>query len=329
MILDVTDASHVAAARRVAANLARADGADEDTSGRVALVASEMATNLLKHGSGGKLIVDRFMDSLGAGVELIALDQGEGIANIDQAMADGYSTAGTAGGGLGAIKRQSDDFAMFSRPKQGTALLARIIVKKPSATPRHAPVTLGIVQSPYPGEDICGDGWSFNAVSGPTLLAVDGTGHGPLAADAAAIAVRIFTENATESCSRIMELMHRAMMPTRGGAVAIARFDPATKLVRFVGVGNISAALITSQGVKRMVSNNGIVGAAQARVREFTYDYAGPSVVLLHSDGLSAKWDLNDYPGLAYNHPSLIASVLFRDFWRSRDDGLIVTLKAA
>lgn len=330
MIFEVTDSSQIAATRRAATDLARAEGADEETAGRVAIVASEMASNLLKHAPGGKMIVDLFADSAGNGVELIALDSGDGIANIEQAMTDGYSTAGTAGSGLGAIKRQSDEFAMFSRPQQGTALLSRIVVKKPGSPHIEAAnVTLGIAQAPYPGEHICGDGWAFSAAAGPTLLAVDGTGHGHLAAEAAKLAVQIFRENASESLPRLLEVIHRALVPTRGGAVGIARFDPRARLVRFVGTGNISAALITNQGVKRMVSNNGIAGVGPARVREFTYDYAGPAVIILHSDGLSAKWDMNDYPGLAYNHPGLIAGVLFRDFWRARDDGLIVTLKAA
>lgn len=330
MIIDVSDSSQVAAARRAAANLARDEGADEETAGRVAIVASEMATNLLKHAAGGNMIVDLYRDTTGTGVELIALDRGKGIGDIDQAMSDGYSTSGTAGGGLGAIKRQSDDFAVFSRPNQGTAILARVLVTRAKPlSGSQRPLTLGIAQSPYPGEHVSGDAWGFCASTGPTLLVVDGTGHGPLASAAAETAVRIFDENAAESCPRLMEMIHRALIPTRGGAVAIARFDSAAGVVRFVGIGNICAALVSNAGTKRMISNNGIVGGPTPRIREFTYDYKGPATVILHSDGLSAKWDLNEYPGLAYTHPGLIAGVLFRDFWRARDDGLVVALKAA
>jgi anti-sigma regulatory factor (Ser/Thr protein kinase) len=310
--------------------LARGEGADEETAGRVAIVASEMTTNLLKHAGGGNMIVDLYRDTTGTGVEMVALDRGKGIGDIDRAMSDGYSTSGTSGGGLGAIKRQSDDFAVFSRPNQGTAVLARVLISPAKPLPgRQCSITLGIAQSPYPGEHVSGDSWAFCASTGPTVLVVDGTGHGPLASAAAATAVQIFNENAAESCPRLMEMIHRALVPTRGGAVAIARFDPTAAVVRFVGIGNICAALVSGDGTKRMISNNGIVGGAAPRIREFTYDYNGPATVILHSDGLSAKWDLNAYPGLAYAHPGLIAGVLFRDFWRARDDGLVVALKAA
>lgn len=330
MIVDVMDQSQVAAARRAAVDLARGQGADAETAGKVAIIASEMASNLLKHAPGGQISAGTYADSTGSGVELIALDKGKGIADAARAMTDGYSTAGTQGSGLGAIQRQADDFAMFTRANQGTAILARIKLKPFQADPIYpGAVIIGAVHAPFPGEHVSGDGWSFATAQGPTLLVIDGTGHGPLAADAAATAIGIFRENAGESCTRLMEMIHRALMPTRGGAVAIARFDAAAKAVRYVGVGNISGALITGQGVKRMVSNNGIAGGINPRIREFTYEYAGPAVAVLHSDGLSAKWDMNDYPGLAYSHPSLIAGVLFRDFWRARDDGLVVALKAA
>jgi hypothetical protein len=99
--------------------------------------------------------------------------------------------------------------------------------------------------------------------------------------------------------------------------------------VRFVGVGNITGALLSNGELRRMVSHNGTVGHIAPRIREFTYPFAGDAVVILHSDGLSAKWNLADYPGLATSHPSLIAGILFRDYRRDRDDASIVVLRAS
>ena len=97
--------------------------------------------------------------------------------------------------------------------------------------------------------------------------------------------------------------------------------------MRFVGVGNISGAVVSEGTTKRMVSNNGIVGHAAPRMREFTYPYSGDPLIVLHSDGLTAKWDFDSYPGLAVSHPSLVAGILFRDHRRSRDDAAVVALR--
>jgi hypothetical protein len=125
----------------------------------------------------------------------------------------------------------------------------------------------------------------------------------------------------------LVERIHRALAPTRGAALAVARIDAEAHVVRFVGVGNISGALVNNGDARRMVSHNGTAGHIAPRIREFTYPFADDPVVILHSDGLSAKWDLSDYPGLATSHPSLSAGVLFRDHRRERDDATIAVMR--
>ncbi len=125
-----------------------------------------------------------------------------------------------------------------------------------------------------------------------------------------------------------MELVHRALAPTCGGAVAVARVDRAAKLVRFVGVGNITGVIVMGADIKRMVSHNGTAGHVAPRIREFTYPYIGTPTVILHSDGLTTKWDLAAYPGLVATHPSLVAGVLYRDHARGRDDVSVVAMQA-
>jgi len=324
MIASIADPSQVSAARRAAADFARASGFDEMATGRIALVATEMATNLLKHAAAGEIVIDNFADRDGTGLELLSLDKGPGIADLGRALADGFSTAGSPGNGLGAVRRQCDQFAIWSRPGLGTAAVARFQRQGPSGS-----VALGAVVQPCPGEAVCGDGWAFGTpAAGPTLLMVDGSGHGPLAATAANAAAKVFEGNLSGDCSRLMEDIHRALAPTRGAAAAIARIDMAQRLVRFVGVGNIAAALVSQGFVRRMVSHNGTAGHIAPRIREFTYPWSGSATIILHSDGLSAKWDLDAYPGLAASHPSLIAGVLFRDHRRGRDDASIVVMRA-
>ena len=122
--------------------------------------------------------------------------------------------------------------------------------------------------------------------------------------------------------------MHRALMPTRGAAVAVARIDAGARTVRYVGVGNISGVLVSDGGTRHMVSHNGTAGHVAPRIREFTYEFSGDPLVILHSDGLTPRWDLGAYPGLATQHPSLIAGVLLRDYRRGRDDASVVAMRA-
>jgi anti-sigma regulatory factor (Ser/Thr protein kinase) len=331
MILRVADSSEVSVARRATGDLARELGLDETRSGRAALVVTEMATNLLKHAGGGQIVLDRLVDHAG-GLELLSLDKGDGIADLPRALEDGVSSVGSAGTGLGAIRRQADRFAAFSRPGLGTAVMARLYRKSPPTTPDA--VTIGAVVAPYPGEKQCGDGWAYaNSTKGPSLLSVDGSGHGRLAELAARTAIDAFHNNREADGPRLVESIHRALAPTRGAAVAVARVDQREHVVRFVGVGNISGAMIAGNAVRRMVSHNGTAGHIAPRIREFTYPYDGSDggdvTVVLHSDGISAKWDLDSYPGLAASHPSLIAGILFRDHRRSRDDASIAVLRVA
>ncbi|MDB5410591.1 MAG: anti-sigma regulatory factor, partial [Rhodospirillales bacterium] len=284
MIASVKDASQVGEARRSASEFARGAGGDENLVGRVALVVTEMATNLVKHAGEGAIVIDRFDDADGQGLEILSLDRGHGIADWHRAMTDGYSTAGSPGGGLGAMSRQADQLGVFSRPGSGTAIMARLLLKPASA--ERGKVTLGAVVLPYPGEQVCGDNWAFGAsAAGPTLLVVDGSGHGLQAARAAEIATKIFLDHIEYDCPRLAAAIHQALAPTRGAAMALARVDAANGLVRYVGVGNICGAVISGGETRRMVSHNGTAGHIAPRIQEFAYPFVGAPIVVMHSDG--------------------------------------------
>ncbi len=324
MAFAISDSSQIAQARRAAMAFGAAELLDETERGRLALVVTELATNILKHASGGELAIHTYDDPSGRGVEVIAMDKGGGIADMARAMQDGFSTAGTPGGGLGAIVRQSDTFEVFSRPGLGTVLMIRVTRAKPT----ESAMKVGAIVDPYPGEQVCGDAWTYvSTPGGPKIIMADGSGHGPLAATAAGLAVEVFRENAGESCVDIMQRIHGALKPTRGAAVAIAEIDHAARLVRFIGVGNITGAAIMGAEVKRLVSHNGTAGHLAPRIRAFEYPFAATPTVLLHSDGLTSKWDIGAYPGLLVAHPSLVAGVLFRDFRRGRDDASVAVLR--
>ena len=108
--VDVTEASQAGEARRAAVACAERIGLDETERGKVAIAATEMATNVLKHAHDGQIVCQALGRNGTRGIRLISLDKGPGIPNVHAAMEDGYSTAGSAGNGLGALKRLSSHF---------------------------------------------------------------------------------------------------------------------------------------------------------------------------------------------------------------------------
>src|SRR3984957_7700577 len=282
MITAVNDASQVAEARRLVTAYARAAGVTEARVDDVAIVVTELATNLLKHAGSGQILATHRDDVDSAGLELLALDRGRGMADVGRCMDDGYSTAGSPGNGLGAIARLADDVRIYSRPGLGSAIMVRFAQHSASRSPR---TLLGSAVAPYPGEQVCGDNWAFSeTVQGRTVMVADGAGPGVEAARAADLAVRTFLQHADEPCEDVVERIHRVLMPTRGAAVAVARIDEAARMVRYVGVGNICGTLVTAETSKHMVSHNGTAGHVAPRIREFTYNFASNPLLILHSD---------------------------------------------
>lgn len=323
----VTDASGVAAARRCAAELTRAAGFDETAAGRAALVVTEAATNLLKHGGGGEVLLQGL--SLGSlrGLEMLALDRGPGIPSVARALRDGYSTAGSPGNGLGAMIRQADVCDIYSEPGKGTVVLAQVWAG-PVSKDHVARMSVGAACAPSPGESVSGDGWLVLQHDGrTTVLLVDGLGHGPVAADARREAVRIARDRPARGPAHLVADLHAGLRATRGAAVAVAEVDPAGGCVRFCGLGNVGAVVVDDGHVRHLVSHNGTAGHTVRRIEEFPYPWSPNAILVQYTDGLTRHWALDAYPGLAARHPSLVAGVLYRDFKRGRDDVAVVVAR--
>ncbi len=323
----IEDASQVAQGRREAAEMAVGLGFDKGDAGRVALVATELATNLLKHGGGGELLVGTYDEGDGAGVECIALDHGPGIARLADAMRDGHSSAGSAGTGLGAIARQSQLMDVYSSPGRGAAVLARLRPRTAPSVAEPPAFRVGAVSLPVAGEEACGDAWCVRRERGAvTAMVVDGLGHGPLAAAASHAAVKVFDSAASPPSSELMARLHAALRSTRGAAASIARLAEGEP-VTFIGVGNVAGVLATEDDQRRMVTYNGTLGHSLKSARVFSYPAVGEAMLVLASDGLGTIWSLDDYPGLRQRHPTLVAAVLYRDFSRGRDDVTVLVVR--
>ena len=322
----IVHASDIAAARRAGQRLALELGFNETRAGQLALIVTEAGTNLLKHADGGMLYLNVAQSEGVPGVDVLAVDSGPGIKDVDACLRDGMSTTGTSGTGLGALRRLSDEFDVWSEPGQGALFFMRLW--RDEAGPGLCRVEVGALTVPLAGEDACGDGWGVacDAV-GATLLAVDGLGHGPQAAAAAQAALAQLERLPHSEPGQLVEEAHQALRGTRGAALAAVRIDFENDVVRFAGIGNISAYVIDGDTRRALVSHNGIVGHNMRKVQEFTVPCPPDALCILHSDGIQTQWDLDKYPGLQARSPALVAAMLMRDFIRRRDDAMVLVVR--
>jgi anti-sigma regulatory factor (Ser/Thr protein kinase) len=326
--LPVEDVTHVGECRRAVQRLAESLEFGVTLVGRLGIVATELANNLVKHAGRGELLIQALNDGDGVSIEVVALDRGPGM-HVDTCMRDGYSTGGTAGTGLGAVFRMSSMFDVYSRIDQGTAVVSRVTQPAfPNAlesAPLEETPEFGAICLAVAGEIECGDTWRVAQRGNATVILVaDGLGHGPLAASAARAAAAAFVERPFDPPSECMQRLHNSLIGSRGAAAACAVLDPEKSKVIYSGVGNISGISVNGDRSKGMVSHNGILGVQLPRKQQFEYDYNPGSRVVMHSDGMSARWSIGDYPGLFTHHAAVVAAVLYRDHARTRDDVTVV-----
>jgi anti-sigma regulatory factor (Ser/Thr protein kinase) len=317
----VAEASQIGEARRSALAASRDAAFDETDAGRAGIVATEAASNVVLHAGGGEILVQPQAPPARA-LEIVALDRGPGIPDLARALADGHSSSGTRGTGLGAMRRLSTRFECYTRPGQGTAI--RMEIGGGEEGPAGAPSWGGVSVSRR-GEAANGDAWhAVPRENGFRIVVADGLGHGPLAREAALVALAAARG---DSPAHALEHAHEAARATRGVALGVADVDLAARRVRWAAIGNVAAVLANGGAPRNLVAMNGIVGQGRVRVREFTYPFTPGTALVIASDGLSTRWSPDPYPGLLARHPTLAAAVLYRDHARGNDDTTVVVAR--
>jgi anti-sigma regulatory factor (Ser/Thr protein kinase) len=327
--IPVVEESQVGFARRCVLEICQRVGGDEVFCGKAAIVVTEMARNLVRHGQGGEIVVREVTTARSSGLELLALDCGPGMRNIAECLRDGFSSGGTAGTGLGAIKRLSDRCEVFSQPARGTVIWSSLLPATVTSSGTSSFETSGI-SIPVEREEICGDAWEVIERAGVLrAMVVDGLGHGPFAGEAAREAVVVFRSETKMGVASTLKLIDQALIKTRGAAGAIVELCPARGHVTAAGVGNISMRLLNNGQSKSFGCDNGTLGTGMPRIREVTQPWQPGSVLVMHSDGLRTHWAHDEYPGLSRRHPGLVAGLLYRDFRRERDDVTVMVARHA
>ncbi|MFD3315397.1 SpoIIE family protein phosphatase [Streptomyces sp. NPDC058694] len=340
----VHDSTRVRDARVAAEGAAALAGLDGNRTAAAALVATELATNLLKYAKGGQLLIETVPPPvLPAGqeaasvVQIAAIDHGPGMADVPAALRDGFSTASTLGAGLGACRRIADDFDLHSVPGRGTVALARIGTARGrhhaiAPAPVAATARAGGVNIPFGGAEFSGDAWAWvRAGHRTTLMLADGLGHGPDAARASSAAVEALRRSGHLPPAEVLRYLDAELRPTRGAAVAVAQLDTGTGRLTFSGIGNIGARLRTREGWRPLLSRPGIVGAHRpTTIPEHHATWGADCLLVLHSDGLPSRWTPPTDACLASFDPAVIASVTVRDASSSarpvRDDTAVAVL---
>lgn len=189
---------------------------------------------------------------------------------------------------------------------------------------------VGWMAEPIEGEVVSGDAWAVEQYGDRVVaLVADGLGHGEEAAVAAAAAVSAFRSHHREPVEAIATHVHGALRFTRGAAIALAEIDPGTRQVRFCGIGNITARVLSGSGVRELVSLYGIAGYQSPRIQVFTRTWPEDGMLIMHSDGLSSRWDATTYPDLHRRHPQTAAATVMRDAALDRDDALVIALRGS
>lgn len=326
------------AVRRSAATLGFSEIALSD----LEIVVQEIGTNAARYATGGGCL--HWTTPLGEtpGLELFYWDKGPGIVDLDRAVRDGVSTSGSLGGGMGAIRRLMDEVEIYStvagltgrlpharRTTHGTALLARkwLAAQDPSGA-MSLSQRFGVWSRSRPRENVNGDAYFIGRHGAQELIAViDGLGHGRGAHAASQEALETLAGWAGEPLQDVFWAAHDALRATRGAVMSACIVDTENEAFYYAGVGNVDVRVFNTPLPVRPVPNNGTLGARLANVRVWQHQWSEGATIVMATDGVSAAWDINSYPGLLKKAPQLVAGILLRDYGRDSDDATVLVTR--
>jgi anti-sigma regulatory factor (Ser/Thr protein kinase) len=318
--------SAAGAARRYVSDLSRRLEFDEQRTAEVAIATTELATNAVVHAVEGALLVRVRRQAARPSIEVLVMDAGPGMSSVAASSEDGRSTRGTLGIGLGSVRRLATRLQISSVLDRGTVVWAEFRAEHPPPGPLHDRRWDGLTR-PMTGEVVCGDSWAARDEGDRvSVMLADGLGHGELAARASRAAVDSFVSGPLRGPSEALAAAHRQMTGTRGAAVMVVESSP-DRSVRFAGMGNVVARVVGFERTTTLSSQPGIVGQHAKQVREQRVEHEPQALIVVHSDGLTAKWDQSLLHGYGMHQPTVAAAVLLRDAGLRQDDASVVAVR--
>lgn len=295
----------------------------------VALAAQELASNLLRHAGDGEMQLHCLTEMERVGIEIVAKDSGPGIPHVEQAIADGFSTAGGPGNGLGAVNRLMDSLEFYPRAPSGLLVLCRRWLRPSGSWCSVRRLELGAATRAYHLQPENGDAlvvrqWPEHALTG----VIDGLGHGQFAHRAAQAARHYIEHHFDQPLESIFRGVGRACRATRGVVMALARFDLKRQTVNVATLGNIEVRLLGGAKPLYPVARRGIVGLASAPEPTLTeFRWTASSMLIMHSDGVRSAWERDAFAQPENATPAAIAHQLLQRYGRPDDDATVVVAK--
>ncbi len=327
--LTVSHSCDVGEARRLTKALAGNLGFNASESEELAIVASELASNLVKHANGGLMILTPLEEGGRVGIRIESRDNGPGIKEIEQAITDGFSTSGSLGCGLGAVNRLMDEFEVQPRldGKPGTQISCLRLKRDYFQKIGICPLSFGIATRAYRHLDFNGDSFVIKRWGTSALIAlIDGLGHGQFAHHAA-LAAREYIENHYDQpLEALFRGTGRACRATRGVVMAIALFDWGAEPITltFSSIGNIETRAFGSAASMNFIRERGVVGFNAGDPVVTKNNWNPEAVLVMHTDGLNSAWRWTDFPELAGIPVAHTARYLLHKLAKNDDDTTVI-----
>lgn len=329
LLFKANDRSYFAILKKEIHALALTLSFTEHRISEIDIIVAEMASNLVKHAGGGQILVKLIHDHELDGIEIISIDNGPGIADVNKMMRDGETTQNTLGLGMGAMQRLSDTFQVYSQKDWGTVILCRKYVKEPPFYIKQAKAEIRSVVLPKPGETKCGDRFfCITTKDHIKLFLADGLGHGEEAARAVEEAGIAFANCQELYPPEILRFINASVRKTRGMVGTVAVFDLVQKTWEICGIGNITTKINGPVISKNYMPYNGIIGLNVPRsIHAQKIAYEKGQYIIMCSDGLRSRWDMIKYTGIMRYDLSILAASLIKDFSRNNDDASVAICK--
>ncbi len=329
-IIAVEHAGQVAAARSAARTYAADLGFDERECERIALVASELATNLVTHGGGGTLTLEGAQEEARTGIRLVAEDAGPGIADLERALTDGYSTTGGLGLGLGTVHRLMDDLKCQTPARGGLRVVCHRWIRPRELGAVALLIDCGVATRPRRGSNENGDAFIVRQEGRQALVGlIDGLGHGEWAQQAAQQARFFVEEHCEQPLEQLFAGVDRACRRTRGVVMALARFEAGARQFEFASVGNIEAKLFGATEARDFIVRRGVLGLNAPRPVVTRHGWSPATILVLQSDGVTTHWNWHDFPHAIWTAPTEAAHRMLLRLAKDDDDATLVVVRHA
>jgi anti-sigma regulatory factor (Ser/Thr protein kinase) len=320
---NAADRSYFAILKKDIRQMVLQAGFSETKAGKVDIVVAELASNLVKHAGGGELLARIVTIDNQQSVELISIDNGPGMLDPERMLEDGMSTTNTLGQGLGAIKRLSDTFELYSLRNWGTIILSRIHKSDKAKAAKRSVAELRSLVVAKPGEQLSGDGAYWREHNKYlTLFLGDGLGHGPEAHAAVQQAISsLDAHEVQESPVELLRSLHADVKRTRGLVGTLALYSVKEKTWHICGIGNIATRMQHAQLSKNYLSYNGIIGLnIPGTLKDQVVPHQHGQILVMCSDGIKSRWELQKYTGIFKYDLSVLAAAIYKDYARKTDD---------